>query len=219
MAATGRNTPTESPGPGSYSHALIKCLDELLTRKAPFTTYDLHQMIQKRRDYNTSSLLFPRVSGNSKHIVIAPPAQPGPNQDAQSLYRASYLDVRIAFADQSSLNDDQVSSIAKHLSKLPTATPLNICDIRMIKFTSYKDHSHPQLMFNVANKVFNATRRLRNRKRSRQESMEESSTPSTKRTRSSPALLEVLQEHTPTSLEAQAPLSPSSSNRGGTPKS
>lgn len=168
MAATGKDKPT-SAGPKSYTAALVKSLKILRQRELqPFTTYDLSQMIIRQRGWNTASQLYNRRSNfRTRHIAIAPPVEPSESQSQKPDNCAGYLDLRIAFEDNSVLKVDQVRRICSELCKLPKSTELKICDLEFLGFTPRRDS--PQFkrlvgIFRMRHMIGKAVKRFRAKK-------------------------------------------------------
>lgn len=227
MTAAGKNMPTPSPGPRSYTTALINSLKVLKQRESqPFTTSDLNQMIMKQRSYDSPSYLFNRRPNmRTRHISIAPPETPNSNNTRPLIRRAGYLDLRIAFESKSSLSLAEVKTIASELSKLPKSTSLNICDIEWIGFTPRKDSPQFKRIMRIARitHLFLGAmtrfkmKKLCKRKRDINQLANAPRSPKRRRTAAYPVASPV--DEQAKSLLPQSPLTPSASSRGATPGS
>lgn len=77
MVATGWNATTPSPGPGSYTAALIEALRELMQDGLAVSTWLLAQTVMKKHKWQERSNLHPVLLGKEeRHIVLAPPLAP-----------------------------------------------------------------------------------------------------------------------------------------------
>ncbi|KAK4540551.1 hypothetical protein LTR36_009081 [Oleoguttula mirabilis] len=139
LAAAGRNMPTSPPGEHSFTRALIDSLQDQLDRPdpGPFTTFDLHcEIMRKRR--NMSSQIFPRYAKrSSRFIKLAPlgggrrpdePQPPSPTRDT------GHLTVRFAFQDTSTLELDALKRLANELSQGVLRSKLSINAIDWLGF-------------------------------------------------------------------------------------
>ena len=224
MTATGKDRPTESPGKASYTAALIETLKELRKQGQPFTTWQIHQLIHKRRDWNTSSLLWnPGFQGPPRHISLWPPEKPEPRRNPSAVQRSSYLDIRVFFQDNSSLTDDQVAVLAKELSKLrrgaTKASKLDVCDIQWRGFNPGKEHSRRKTSFKNTAHIVVALNGLGSGKRRHQSDDLATRVRSSKRLRGSPCPEESLGSCAKVRKSSKAPMTPSTDDCGDTPAS
>lgn len=221
MTAAGKDTPTESPGKESYTTALIESLRELRKQETPFTTWQLHQMIYKQRNYNTASLFWNHgFRGPSRHIYLAPPVKYEPDRVRPSAERAGHLDISIAFEDNSTLTDKQVETLAKELSKIRRAAKsanLNICDIQWNGFTSREHSVHRKHSLKVLGRYVGAANHFKNRRRRQTEDENfPQQVRSPKRPRHHTELSKHSNNHTTIAQAMEAPLTPCTDGCEGT---
>jgi hypothetical protein len=226
MTATGKDRPTESPGKGSYTAALMQSLRELRKRGQPFTTWELNQMIHKERNWNTSSLLFtPGLHGPARHICLWPPEKEEPERVSAVVQRGSHLDIRITFQDNGSLTDDQVRTLAKELAKLRRGTTkaskskLNICDVQWSGFTPGREPARRKTSLRMAATLVGALNHLRNGKRRHPSDDLATSLRPSKRLRGSPCPEESQSSCTKVRKSSRAPMTPSTDDHRDSPTS
>lgn len=120
LSACAFDTTTASPGPNSFTRALIDALKELQNeyKDRSFTTFHLNQRIllnPKRRD--TPSQLWFRLQHHERHIRLAPLKSEKERLRKPSLRRPprGYLTLRFALRDDM-LNQQQIEFLTKNLS-------------------------------------------------------------------------------------------------------
>lgn len=150
LAAAGRNMPTSPPGDHSFTRALIQSLKEQLDAgdEAPFTAFDLHSDIMSRRQ-DMRSNFFPRYSKRSPRLIKLAPLKPMADGTMPSPGRdTAHLTIRIAFRNHFSLDDEQITSLAKEISSGVRRTNLHI---RAIDFVDFKQSNRWQRAFGLIN--------------------------------------------------------------------
>lgn len=156
LAATGRDLTTPRPGPQSYTCALIKCLTDMLDQYNgdPFTTFDLNQSIRKQRNWTTAPHLYNLMGYSTpRHIFLAPLPRLELREvqaNREVTRNAGYLNLRIAFAEQSDLDDEQVRVLATVLSEAAKNCSLGVTDIYWMGFEPYQNSRHFQSLIHVA---------------------------------------------------------------------
>ena len=122
LSACAYDTTTASPGPNSFTRALIDALKELLkeTKDRSFSTFYLNQRIlmnPNRRD--TPSQLWFRLKHHERHIRLAPlkPQKDRSRPPALLALPRGYLTLRFAIRDES-LNREQIDFLTKNLSQV-----------------------------------------------------------------------------------------------------
>lgn len=125
LGACARGQLAHSPGPHSFTTALIWALGEL-KNEWPFRSLDLVHKIQEAPDFpkkDQSPQLIPRFGPSDDHVWIAPlnaskeaPEGPIGEYRQPALPEHEYLDLRLHF--YRSLNDKDVENTAKAFSRL-----------------------------------------------------------------------------------------------------
>ncbi|KAI7548601.1 hypothetical protein KC331_g4309 [Hortaea werneckii] len=147
LAASGRATTTYPPGKMSFTRHFIDALKEELEkhRRQPFSTYDLNEVIMRRRK-NTSSHIYTRHGKrNGRHIVLAPLDHLRSDDKCRSAdmlsrdpLNTATLDLRVVFRTDEMLQEAATKLLAHHLSVAARDAKL---DIRAIDWMGY----HPSL--------------------------------------------------------------------------
>jgi len=139
LAATGVDLPTPSPGPHSYTRALIDSMKEMLKKedRKPFDTFSLNQLIRRKTGWNTKPNLIDRLDGTeARHISLAPLHKPR-SQPTELLKRsAAHLDLRFVLADRSDLTDNEVETVATNVSNAAKKSNMGISAIDWIALDS-----------------------------------------------------------------------------------
>jgi hypothetical protein len=118
-ACTVDNT-TVSPGPTSFTRALIDALKELLAENKgrSFTTFHLNQRINLNPiRHDTQSQLWFRLKHHDRHIRLAPLKPPQDRLRKPSIVKPprGYLTLRFALRDDT-LNREQIEFLTRHLA-------------------------------------------------------------------------------------------------------
>ncbi|GAB1736830.1 hypothetical protein NU219Hw_g8858t1 [Hortaea werneckii] len=143
LAASGRATTTYPPGKMSFTRHFIDALKEELEkhRRQPFSTYDLNEVIMRRRK-NTSSHVYTRHGKrNGRHIVLAPLDHLRSDdkfRSADMLSRdprnTATLDLRVVFRTDEMLQEAATKLLAHHLSVAARDSKLNIRAIDWMEY-------------------------------------------------------------------------------------
>ncbi|KAK3647226.1 hypothetical protein LTR22_013887 [Elasticomyces elasticus] len=137
MAAVGRDKPATQPGPSSYTHALIKALEELCVAGHVFTTADLHERTSELRTHRGSSHLYSWLPGlQARRIRFPPPAHQQFPQKSKLTPSGGNLSIRIEFDREPFEEPEGFAELALALSMLPSSTGLGICGIEYMDYTS-----------------------------------------------------------------------------------
>jgi hypothetical protein len=122
LSACGLDMTTSSPGPNSFTRALIDSLKELLDecRDGSFTTFNLQQRInlhKARRD--TPSFLWNRLQHHERHIRLARLRDNRARCTRALLCHPinAYLNLRLALKDPA-LSRDQIEKLTKDLASV-----------------------------------------------------------------------------------------------------
>ncbi|KAI7679012.1 hypothetical protein KC322_g14798 [Hortaea werneckii] len=144
LAASGRATTAYPPGKMSFTRHFIDALKEELEkhRRQPFSTYDLNEVIMRRR-VDTSSHVYTRHGKrNRRHIVLAPLNHIRSDdkfRSADILSRdprnTATLDLRVVFRTDEMLQEPATKLLAEHLSVAARDAKLNI---RAIDWMGYQ---------------------------------------------------------------------------------
>ncbi|KAI6888023.1 hypothetical protein KC360_g3716 [Hortaea werneckii] len=144
LAASGRDTTAYPPGKMSFTRHFIDALKEELEkhRRQPFSTYDLNEVIMRRRK-NTSSHVYTRHGKrNGRHIGLAPLDHLRCDDkycSADMLTRdprnTATLDLRVVFRTDEMLQEPATKLLAEHLSVAARDSKLNI---RAIDWMGYQ---------------------------------------------------------------------------------
>ena len=145
LAATGKDKLTPKPGPRSYTRALIDSLkDELRENEGrPFSTFDLNQKIHHKKNWEAAPHLY-KIVGNAmtRHICLAPMDRPRALSIKLPVRNAGWLHLRVAFAEKSGLDENQVEKLARNLSGAAKKSKLGINAIDWMMFEPFKESDH-----------------------------------------------------------------------------
>jgi hypothetical protein len=130
LSACAIDATTASPGPNSFTRALIDALRELHIEypDRPFTTFTLNQKINLNPiRHDTQSQLWFRLQNHERHIRLAPLKPPKNPLRTLSLPRPprGYLTLRFALRDDF-LNQEQIDHLAKILSAAFSNTTIRL---------------------------------------------------------------------------------------------
>ncbi|RMX73600.1 hypothetical protein D0869_13440 [Hortaea werneckii] len=144
LAASGRGWTAYPPGEMSFTRHFIDALKEELEthRRQPFSTYDLNEVIMRRRK-NTSSHVYTRHGKrNGRHIGLAPLDHLRSDDkflSAGMLSRdplnTATLDLRVVFRTDEMLQESATKFLAQHLSVAARDAKL---EIRAIDWMGYQ---------------------------------------------------------------------------------
>ncbi|KAI9777218.1 MAG: hypothetical protein M1816_004825 [Peltula sp. TS41687] len=137
LGACTEDKTTPSPGPASFTCALIWALKELANKKRFFASSELQHMIIKAPNFpkNQYPVLFHPFEPNLDHIVMAPliehseplRAPPGDYREDYHLAHEEYLDLRFYF--NRTLDDETFVQMARALRDLIRNNDLSIIRI------------------------------------------------------------------------------------------
>jgi hypothetical protein len=147
FAAVGRNKRANRPGDESFTRHFIDALKEQLhaNDRQPFTTFELHDAIVRRKQDFQSSLTH-RHGGTrtGRHISLAPLDQL--EEDVRlppAIFRrtgnTATLDLRLVFRTDSMLEDQQIDELATKLSQAAkTANDNSNMGLQSIEWVEYQ---------------------------------------------------------------------------------
>ncbi|KAI5369286.1 hypothetical protein Slin15195_G001620 [Septoria linicola] len=139
LAACGKDT-TPKPGPSSYTRHLIDSLRDILAQEDRRTnTFELNQMIFKKRNLDAKSLVFNRLHSRfHRHIFLAPLSKRKQCNPKPMARHAGHLNLRIAFEKHSQLTITEVTRLAENMTSAVTKAELDIRAIDWMGFEPYK---------------------------------------------------------------------------------
>ncbi|KAI7341746.1 hypothetical protein KC354_g16905 [Hortaea werneckii] len=144
LAASGRGWTAYPPGEMSFTRHFIDALKEELEkhRRQPFSTYDLNEVIMRRRKDTSSHVYTRHGKRNGRHIVLAPLDHLRSDdkfRSADMLSRdprnTATLDLRVVFRTDEMLQESATKLLAHRLSVAARDAKL---DIRAIDWMGYQ---------------------------------------------------------------------------------
>lgn len=142
LAAAGRNTPTIGPGPRSFTRAFIDTLKDFSETpdRLPFTTYELHQEIMRRRSDMSSHLFSRFAKPRARHIALAPLSHQ--SSVVKDKNTTAWLDLRFKFSDLDKIPSNGISILASRLSAAAVCSDVSITTIQWLGFHQFAKR-HP----------------------------------------------------------------------------
>jgi hypothetical protein len=133
---------TRSPGESSFTHALMKALNDLhketvgMERPRPFDTHRLHHRIREdmRPKYHIPPL-FDRIETlNARHICLAPLVKTEPSLVLQPQQNKAVLHLQLNFSKSRELSKEEVARLGTSLAFAAKKEELNITTLDYVRF-------------------------------------------------------------------------------------